>query len=313
MNKTDRMLAIILELQSKGRLRAEDLAGTFETSVRTIYRDMQALSEAGVPIIGSPGQGYSLIEGYFLPPVSFTADEAVTLLLGLEFIDQQFDEVYQVNAADARQKIEAVLNEKVKSEAERTRAGMRLITSRATSVLTEKLTSLRRAISENRQVRFAYTTSPATFEAQERTTRTVNPYGLMFRDGTWILVAYCHLRQAMRHFLLRRMEQVELLDDTFDLPQDFDLHQYSPPDERDIIVRIFIPAHLTLRIKEYDYYYIDTIDDVPDGAIATLRVRQAEDLLPWIMSWGGSGIVVLEPASLQQRVKEEAEKILKRY
>ncbi len=58
-------------------LRAEDLAAAFETSVRTIYRDIQALSEAGVPVIGAPGQGYSLMEGYFLPPVSFTVEEAV--------------------------------------------------------------------------------------------------------------------------------------------------------------------------------------------------------------------------------------------
>ncbi|MDF2662089.1 MAG: transcriptional regulator, partial [Paenibacillus sp.] len=64
MNKTDRMLAIVLELQRKGTLRAADLAAVFETSVRTIYRDVQALCEAGVPVVGSPGQGYSLMEGY---------------------------------------------------------------------------------------------------------------------------------------------------------------------------------------------------------------------------------------------------------
>lgn len=67
MNKTDRMLAIVLELQRKGVVRAEDLASVFETSVRTIYRDIQALSEAGVPVVGATGQGYSLVKGYFLP------------------------------------------------------------------------------------------------------------------------------------------------------------------------------------------------------------------------------------------------------
>jgi len=81
MNKTERMLAIVLELQRKSWVRAEDLASIFEISVRTIYRDMQALSEAGVPLLGSPGQGYSLMEGYFLPPVHFTASEAVSLLI----------------------------------------------------------------------------------------------------------------------------------------------------------------------------------------------------------------------------------------
>ncbi|MGI8477401.1 MAG: helix-turn-helix transcriptional regulator [Thermomicrobiales bacterium] len=67
MNRTDRLLAVVLELQARGWVRAEDLAGGFETSVRTIYRDMQALSESGVPLVATPGRGYSLIEGYFLP------------------------------------------------------------------------------------------------------------------------------------------------------------------------------------------------------------------------------------------------------
>lgn len=95
MNKTDRLLAIVLELQGRQVVRAEDLAALFETSVRTIYRDIQALSEAGVPITGTTGTGYSLMEGYFLPPISFTIEEAVTLHIGTEFIEQRFDDDYR--------------------------------------------------------------------------------------------------------------------------------------------------------------------------------------------------------------------------
>ena len=79
MNRTDRLLAILLEFQRKGARRAEDLAATFETSKRTIYRDIQALCESGVPVVAQPGVGYSLVEGYFLPPVSFSVDEATML------------------------------------------------------------------------------------------------------------------------------------------------------------------------------------------------------------------------------------------
>lgn len=72
MNRTDRLLGVLLELQRCKRVRAEDLAALFETSKRTIYRDIQALCETGVPIIAQAGQGYSLVEGYFLPPLSFS-------------------------------------------------------------------------------------------------------------------------------------------------------------------------------------------------------------------------------------------------
>ena len=109
MNKTDRLLAIVLELQGKGRQRAEDLAATFETSKRTIYRDVLALCEAGVPIISIPGQGYSLMKGYFLPPLSFTTEEATMLLLGSDFMARNFDAQYRLAAESASRKIGSVL------------------------------------------------------------------------------------------------------------------------------------------------------------------------------------------------------------
>ncbi len=105
MNRTDRLLAIVLELQGKRRQRAEDLARTFETSKRTIYRDIQALCEAGVPLISTPGQGYALMEGYFLPPLSFTPEEATMLLLGSDFMAQNFDAQYRAAAQSASRKI----------------------------------------------------------------------------------------------------------------------------------------------------------------------------------------------------------------
>src|SRR5215471_13626965 len=116
MNRTDRLLAIVLELQRKGSRRAEDLAATFETSKRTIYRDIQALSESGVPVVAQAGVGYSLVEGYFLPPVSFSADEATMLLLGGDFVAQNFDAQYRDAAKSAGHKIEAVLSEKLREE-----------------------------------------------------------------------------------------------------------------------------------------------------------------------------------------------------
>src|SRR5690554_6528674 len=83
MTKGDRLAAILIVLQSRDLVRAEDLAKRFEVSVRTIYRDMEALSEAGVPVmsISGAGGGYRLMEGYRLPPLTFTTDEALALLL----------------------------------------------------------------------------------------------------------------------------------------------------------------------------------------------------------------------------------------
>src|SRR2546430_9009069 len=127
MNRTDRLLAIILELQGKGWQRAEDLAETFETSKRTIYRDIQALGEAGVPVVSLPGRGYSLMKGYFLPPLSFTTDEATMLLLGSDLMAQSFDAQYRAAAQLAGRKIAGVLPEKLRDEVHYLQSNIRFI------------------------------------------------------------------------------------------------------------------------------------------------------------------------------------------
>ena len=76
MNRTDRLVAMVMFLQGRRLVKADELAEHFEISVRTVYRDMSALGEAGVPIAGEAGVGYSLVKGYHLPPVMLTADEA---------------------------------------------------------------------------------------------------------------------------------------------------------------------------------------------------------------------------------------------
>ena len=101
MNRTDRLLAIVLELQGRGRRRSEDLAATFEVSKRTIYRDIEALCQMGVPVVSVPGRGYSLVEGYFLPPLRFTSDEAILLTLGSDVMAQSFDAEYRLAAESA--------------------------------------------------------------------------------------------------------------------------------------------------------------------------------------------------------------------
>jgi predicted DNA-binding transcriptional regulator YafY len=155
MNRTDRLLALVLKLQGNGRQRAEDLAASFETSKRTIYRDIQALSEAGVPVVSLPGQGYSLMKGYFLPPLSFTTDEATMLLMGADFVARSFDAEYRGAAHAACAKIEAVLPENLRVEVRYLQDSIRFIPINEPDRPgeSEMLQQLRRAIIARRTAR----------------------------------------------------------------------------------------------------------------------------------------------------------------
>ena len=217
MNRTDRLLGLLLELQRKRTTRAEDLAAKFSTSKRTIYRNIQALSETGVPIVSQPGLGYSLMEGYFLPPLTFTSEEATMLLFGSGLIATHFDAQYRQAAHSAVSKIEAFFSNKLRDEVRQLTESIHLINYDAVSETgtADRLRQIRGAILARKTIRFRYHTRYATGGASQRNTREANPYGLVHAGTAWYLTAHCHLRQSIRHFRLERITDLEVLANEF--------------------------------------------------------------------------------------------------
>ena len=318
MNRTDRLLAIVLELQGKGRQRAEDLAATFETSKRTIYRDMLALGEAGVPVVSVPGLGYSLMKGYFLPPLSFTTDEATMLLLGSDLMAQNFDAQYRAAAQSASRKIEGVLPDKLRDEVHYLQNSIVFVAGTPDTPENEHrvtlLQQLRRAIVQRTTVRFCYHARHNREGRGEQTTREADPYGLIHFPSGWHLVAYCHLRQDIRNFRLDRIDRLELLSRTFQRPSGYVMHQ-NPEREREarsLTVRVLFDTEIARWVREARSYYVTHEEETPDGLLVTLQVRQESEVLHWLLSWGQHARV-LEPESLRLRMVEEAGGMLRNY
>jgi len=308
MNRTDRLLAIVLALQARGRQRAVDLAELFETSPRTIYRDIQALSEAGVPLLAVPGQGYSLMEGYFLPPLAFTADEAAVLLLGSDVMAQSFDAGYRAAAEAAGHKIAAVLPERLRAEVEELRESLHFVPE-CTSVPDESLARLRRAILDRTAVLLRYHTRHRTDGPEEQpATREVDPYALAHMAGSWYLTGYDHLRGAVRTFRLGRIEEIAFLSRTFVRPGG--AHLYGRDSEpRPIEIRALFDPEVMRWVREQRSFFTTEEEEVADGLLVTLRVRQENEVLSWLLGWGRH-VRVLEPESLRRRIVEEARNVL---
>ena len=334
MNRTDRLLAIILELQAKGRQRAEDLAETFETSKRTIYRDIQALGEAGVPIVSVPGRGYSLMKGYFLPPLSFTTDEATMLILGSDLMAQSFDAQYRSAALSASRKIENVLPEMLREEVHYLQSSIRFVTTDAMERPgeTEKLLLMRRAIFQRNTIRFCYFTrhpsSPVELAGGSMAsdqqaassvtgtpianTREADPYGLVHYLNAWHMVAYCHLRQDIRNFRLDRIDDLVLLPKTFQRPANFKMSESQSDQRRRMIVRVLFDKEVARWVRESRSYFTDSVEETPKGLLVTLKPHQESEVLQWLLSWG-SRVRVLEPETLRKRIIEEAQAMLQNH
>jgi predicted DNA-binding transcriptional regulator YafY len=307
VNRTDRLLAIVLELQARGRQRAEDLAATFETSKRTIYRDIEALSEAGVPLVAVPGQGYSLMEGYFLPPLTFSSDEAAMLLLGSDVMAGSFDRQYRAAAETAGRKIAGVLPDGLRAEVAALRESILFIPARATSE-ERYLSLLRGAILARRAVRFRYHTRHRANGSGDPTTREVDPFTLVHLQGAWYLTGHDGLRGGMRTFRLDRMEELTELERTFARPEGL---QVSRPraDDRSVEVRALFAPGVARWVRESRSFFTTAEEDTPQGLLVTLHVRQESQILGWLLGWGRH-VRVLAPASLCRSIAAEGRSLV---
>lgn len=204
MNRVDRLFGLLVFLQSKRYVRAEEIGERFEISVRTVYRDMKALSELGIPVVFEPHRGYAIMHGFFLPPVSFTTDEANALLLSEQLVRGFADSSIREHVGTALTKVKAVLRTSQKDEAEDLGNRMHVQLPGRLMSDVDHLAALQRAITTRTCLRIDY--SNAEGIASER---TIEPVGLIFYAFAWHVIAWCSLREAYRDFKVIRIARLE--------------------------------------------------------------------------------------------------------
>lgn len=226
------------------------------------------------------------------------------LLLGSEMIAQSFDAQYQDAARSASRKVEAVLTPKAQEDVAYLKENIRFISmnSRTFLDLPDKLQKLRRAILEQRSLHLNYFKRAG--QGGELTERTVDPHGLIYFNGTWMLSAYCHLRQAMRMFRLERIREVELLADTFTRQKDFSVHDLRAPQGQSVTVDLLFDSEVAQWVRERPAFHKGSYENVPEGLKVTLNVHHVDEALPWILSWGAK-VKVLGPEHLKKRLHKE--------
>ncbi|MBD2705886.1 YafY family transcriptional regulator [Spirosoma sp. BT702] len=216
-----RLVAIQTLLQTKQLTTATELASRFTVSVRTIYRDMKTLESAGVPILTVEGKGYALVEGYRLPPVSFTQAEA-NALITVEHLIQANQDTSLVQAyGQALAKLRAVLRQPTQQKANLLASRLKVYTHTHVQLKSQHLATLQNALTAFLRVRIDYRAASG-----ELSHRTLEPFALLLStQENWLLVGWCGLRSAFRIFRLDRIEQLEVLTETF-TPHSLTLKQY---------------------------------------------------------------------------------------
>jgi len=218
--RLSRLTAILIQLQTKRLITAPNLAEKFGVSVRTIYRDIRALEQAGVPILTEEGKGYSLMEGYKIPPIMFSESQANALILAEQLVLKNKDASFIKDYTEAVDKIKAVLRQAEKDKAnllaERTRFDQNLNRERNS----DNISQIQQALTNFQPIAIDYTN-----EQGSSTRRIIEPFALLSTNENWLLVAWCRLRETFRYFRLDRIKKLEILSDTFE-PHKMTLQEY---------------------------------------------------------------------------------------
>lgn len=303
--KLARIISIIMLLLQHKKITADRLADLLEVSPRTIYRDIEAISLAGIPITTSPGRygGIGIMEEYKVEKGLFTAADITSLLIGLGSIPLTGEEARTTLA-----KIKGLIPPDQMRDIEM--KSRRIVVDHSPwygpRPVEPGLAGLKKALDENRGLSFHYYDSGG-----RESRRIVEPCQLLWKDANWYLWAYCRTREDFRLFRVSRMSELEVLEETFPLREGFEC---QPPDEPG-------PPTLTITLL---------VDESLRGWMADLGGKeniepaggnQFRARVPFVECDNGYGLLLcfgdkcecLEPESIRREVARRAAALLRRY
>jgi len=206
INRFDRISALLVQLQSRPLVKASEMAERFEVSLRTIYRDMRTLSEAGVPLCGNSGIGYSLVEGYRLPSLMFTKEEAMAFLTAEKIIEKLTDSQNSNFFHMGMDKIRAALRAVDKNYLHNIDDSIAVYKSRnARESLPNLLQTILSSINDKLIIEVNYTNAD-----ENKSLRDLEAVGISYTHPNWYLSAWCHLREEYRVFRLDRIKNIKI-------------------------------------------------------------------------------------------------------
>lgn len=310
MNRFDRLTAILIHLQSKKLVLAQEIADRFDVSLRTVYRDVRSLEQAGVPVIGEKGLGYSIMEGYRLPPVMFTEEEVIAFLMAEKMLEQHADLQNSERFKGAMFKVKAVLRNAQKKVLEDLEEN--IVTHKVSEhnyLLNDTLPLLIRAIGEKKILHIQYATETGINE------RDIEPIGILRENGTWNAIAFCNTSKKYHPFRTERMLSVKDTNRPF-LQEHISLNEYLANKPKDkgqsfpVVINVHNNMARYLTEQKYNYGFITE----KPGKTHTRMEFEApciQAFSRWYITFADQADIVT-PASLKTLVKDRLKEMLKK-
>jgi predicted DNA-binding transcriptional regulator YafY len=303
--RIDRMLAIVVLLLNKQRISARELAGRFEVSIRTVYRDIDAINLAGIPIVSYSGNsgGFGIMDNYKLDRQLLSLNDMKSILTALKGINTTLEDQYLTSAID---KITTLVPKDKTEELNRhcSNVIIDILPWAYNESQRQIIKSLNIAIKESILASFDYKNLRG-----ERQRRTVEPMSLVFKGYSWYLFGYCRMREDYRMFRITRMKDLSVSNDKFERKDFsyFDISQGGNESKTSIDIKIKFSSEIKDNIEER--FDNDGIEYLEDGSmIVSMKMPEDHWVYSYILSFGEYA-EVLEPVHLRDIIRDKARKI----
>jgi predicted DNA-binding transcriptional regulator YafY len=281
-------------------------------SVRTVYRDLRALDESGVPIGFEPGKGYFITEGYFLPPVMFTEEEALAMISVGKMLGNSQEASLQKEFGNALEKVKSVLPVKSREKISLLEDRIKTIEpSKSSEHPNHFLITAEKAMVHARYLKLGYKSLNQAYSE-----RLVGPLGIYYHFENWYLLAYCTLRKAVRDFRFDRVISMKESEQVFTPPSGFSLPDYLKKRMEDyprtlVEVAMSEADFACISGMKYVNGYIQAIEK-DDTLLVSFMVSYPEQFCKWLLLYCDSARIVSPEAMLEVQDKL-IEKINKKF
>ncbi|WP_292011128.1 YafY family protein [Chryseobacterium sp.] len=304
LKKLDRVTAILTQLQSRPLVRAQDLAEKFEVSIRTIYRDIKTLENAGIPIVGEAGSGYFLMDGYKLPPVMFTKEEVLSFITSEKLMQKFSHQSMGTHYQTAMGKVRSVLRYSDKDMIENVENQIDVFSYHSppteAEVIKNVLPTILESIAEKYQLIIEYRSVNA-----EVSKRTIEAVGVFFEFNYWYIMAFCTLRKDFRQFRVDRILKISKTSQSFS--QEYgQINDYRKKcNENPTLVKLLVEKKVMGYLSNSKKYYgLIEEEETEEGVLLTFKTEWINDGFPrWLITFADYA-TVLEPEILKVKLKE---------
>lgn len=315
MNRIDRLTAILIQLQSKKIVKADEIAQRFQISLRTVYRDVKALMEAGVPIGSEAGTGYFIVDGYHLPPVMFTEEEASSMMMAGKLIERMTDHSVRHFFEGALLKIKSVLNEAQKDHLEILQDHIEVHKPQIQPSAEKNifLTELKKAIASRQVIEIEYLSN----HQQELTIREVEPIGLFYYSAAWHLIAWCRMRNGFRDFRCDRIKKLNDTRNTFEPRNISTMQEYFNSLQQANVemkpVAILFDRKEAQFVQNSRHYFGYVSEEQCEGQVRMqFLTSNLQIMARWLLSYG-RGVEIEKPEELKEIIQTLVEELQEHY